>query len=195
MTESSRPTAAPPPPTSEDPIVAVFREHTDLQVLAARLHEVAASLERPDRAPATDAAEGVEVHRRFVLEVHLPREAAIAAALHGAAPPEVTRALERCRAEHEASIAFGRDARRLLAESPLSADGRRQLIALLRSEADRLVEHHREEDETIYRPMHHRLLPDQLARLQASARELAGAAAAAQERLSAWSSRLHASAD
>lgn len=195
MTDAPPAAAAPPTTATDDPIVAVFREHTDLQVLAARLQEVAAQLERKERVSAADAVEGVEVHRRFVVDVHLRREAAIAAAVRPLAPAGVVRALERCPAEHDASAAFEAEARRLLAESPLSAEGRRRLAAVLRREADRLVEHHREEDESIYRPLHRHLTPEQLRTLAPIARDFAGAAAAAQERLSAWSSRVHASAD
>lgn len=195
MTDASQARSPAAAPASDDPIVAVFREHTDLQVLATRLHEVAAQLERKERSSTADATEGLEVHHRFVALVHHRRESAIAAAVRASAPPEVGRALDRCGAVHDASVAFEEEARRLLAESPLSVEGRKRLVQALRKEGDRLVDHHREEDETIYRPIHRLLTPEQKHKLAVITRELAGDAAAAQERLSAWSSRVHASAD
>ncbi len=182
-------------PVTDDPIVPVFREHTELQLLAARFQQMASELEHGEAVTVAQLLEAVEVHQRFLLQVHHAREREFAAAVRPVAPPAVVRALERCATVHPEASRFETEARSLLAAGPLTRERRQALAQALQREAERIVDHHREEDETIYRPLHHHLPPPVLDRLLASMHALAGEAAAAQARLVAWSSRVNASSD
>lgn len=179
----------------DDPIVPIFHEHNELQVLATRFHEVAAQLERGETVPVSELSAGVDVHRRFLIEVHHAREADIAAAVRPTAPPEVVRALDRCGVVHAEAARFEEEARALLGKGPISADRRKALALAFHREAERMLEHHKEEDETIYRPIHHVLSPDAHRRLMGAMHAMSGKTAAAQELLTGWTSHRNPSSD
>lgn len=180
---------------AEDPIVPIFHEHNELQVLATRFHEVASQLERGESVPASEISAGVEVHRRFLVEVHHAREAEIAAAVRPTAPPAVIRALDRCGTVHAEATRFEEEARALLGKGSIPAERRKAIALAFHKEAERMLEHHKEEDETIYRPIHHALTPEVHARLVRAMHALSGKTAAAQELLTGWTSHRNPSSD
>jgi hemerythrin-like domain-containing protein len=179
----------------DDPFVPIFREHTELQMLATRLHELASQLERGERVPSSDLTEALEVHRRFLVGVHHRRESMIATAVGSSAGPAVAAAFERCRREHPKAERFESDLQALLDAPPSGAEPLRGVAALLQREADRIVEHDRQEDEAIHRIIHHTISASTRASLVEGARELAGEAAAAEGRLSSWTSHSNPAAD
>lgn len=189
------PTSAKVPAASEDPFIPLYKEHTELQMLAERFHEMAGQLERKESVAPADLLEGVEVHHRFLVRVHHAREEALAQAARASAPPEVQRAMDACPAAHAEAARFEAAVRTLVAEGPLSVDRARRLATALHREAERLLSHHKEEEESIYRRLHYILPPDIRRRFADAVRALDGEAAAAQSRLTAWASKLNASAD
>jgi hypothetical protein len=143
---------APPraPVVGEDLALELYREHTLLFVLAARLRETADRLERaPLRSPER-LRTGLEVHRRFVLQVHLPNDELVGAALTRSRDAHVRGLLVECAAAHAGSVAFPEDVEVALAEPGHLAAPRPDLAALYRAEADRLETHHERESEFLY---------------------------------------------
>jgi hypothetical protein len=183
------------PAGGEDPIVTILNEHTELQVVAERFRQIADALERGESSARKDAAEGVAVHRRFLIGIHQRREALLAAELGSSSVGAVKTGLARCATEHPSADRFQTDANACLQESPLSKATARRLAGLMRTEADRFVEHHRWETESIYQPVRGHLSKDAADRLKASMRALVGEAAAAQAALTAWTSHANPASD
>ena len=179
---------------SDDPFAPLFAEHTQLQVLAERMREVAGSLERGEAAAWADAAEGVEVHRRFLIDLHERREEIVGEALRGLGGPSVATALAACRTEHAASARFEEGVRAKLAAAR-TTEAARAVAGLFRKEADRFVDHHRSESERIYRPVGPSVPLEVRRALWSRYRSLDKNRGAAEARLSAWASKAHGSAD
>jgi hypothetical protein len=180
---------------ADDAIVTALREHTELQVVAERFRQIADALERGDGSAAKDAAEGVEVHRRFLIGVHQRREALIAAELQNSVEGPVRNALAKCAAEHPVADRFQKEATAVLRQSPISKADAHRLAALMRAEADRFAEHHRWEADSIYHAVRGHLAPEVVERLTAAMRPLAGETAAAQTALTAWTSHANPASD
>ncbi|MCI4360692.1 MAG: hypothetical protein L3J91_03240 [Thermoplasmata archaeon] len=190
--------ATPTPPSegaSDDPVVTILREHTELQQLAERFRQVADALDRGEASARADATEGVQVYRRFLISVHERREALFASEVSASAGAAVQGALARCAHEHGASEKFASLAEAELRASHLPAAGARRLAASFRAEAERVVEHHRSEAEQIYHPLRGKLSKEVLARVAAAMRPMIGEAAAAQTALTAWTSHANPAAD
>jgi len=173
----------------------IRREHTELQMLASRFHEVAAQVERGEPVTKADLAEGVEVHRRFLVELHHRREALIADALGATAGSAVAAAFARCRAEHPKAVEFESAAQALLSAPGFGSAQLHRVAALFEREATRIVEHTKDEDDAIHRVVVDAVPPNVRAAFVEKTRALDSEAAAAEERLLAWSSRSNASSD
>jgi hypothetical protein len=197
MTPNRRPddTAERSPSSSDDPFAPLFAEHTELQVLAERMREVAASMERGESLAWDDVVEGLEVHRAFLIDLHERREEMVAEALKGLGGTAVQTALSGCRREHKASQRFQEAVRPKLSPSVRSNVVGKSVAAMFRTEADRMVEHHRAESERIYRPVRPSVPAEVRRALWKSYRSLDRDRGAAEARLSAWASKAHGSAD
>ncbi|MCI4340672.1 MAG: hypothetical protein L3J73_05355, partial [Thermoplasmata archaeon] len=136
MTPAERPTDASAQAYSvtDDPIVTIYREHTELQVMAERFRQIADALERTERPARADALEALEVHRRFLVGVHQRREAIVAAELRPGVDPMVRAAFARCAVEHPIADQFQADAAELLRAATLHPVAARGLASLLRAE-------------------------------------------------------------
>jgi hypothetical protein len=180
---------------SDDPVVTILREHTELQVVAERFRQIADALDRGDRTARSDAQEGVEVHQRFLIGIHQRRDALVAAEFGPTADAPLKEAFARCATEHPLAARFQTEVAALLRAKPWTRESGRQLAQLLRAEAERFAEHHRWENESIYHPLRGKLTPAALGRLAAAVRPLAGEAGAAQTELTAWTSHANPTAD
>ena len=105
------------------------------------------------------------------------------------------RAFDHCTTVHAQATKFETEVRGLLAKGPIDAERRKALALAFHKEAERMLEHHREEDETIYRRIHHTLSPDVRRRLVGAMQEFSGKTAAAQELLTGWTSHRNPAAD
>jgi len=193
--DGGRGSSASSPSIVDDPIVTILREHTELQPVAERFRQIADALDQGESSSGADALEGIEVHRRFLIEVHQRREAAFAAEVGPSADANVRSALAKCRAEHPLAGRFQTESRACLGKTPLSAASAHRLAELMRAEADRIVEHHRWEAETIYHAVRGKLSKEVVIRLDAAMRPLVGEAAAAQAGLVAWTSHANPTSD
>jgi hypothetical protein len=193
-TVPSKPGDAPAEPPL-DPVVTLLREHTEIQMLAGRMHEIADAARRNEAGVAAELREGLLVHRRFVASLHEQKEGLLAETIGADLDAPSRAALGACAAEHPRSIRFEQEAENRLGEGRLAPPSLKALAKLFDAEADRLVDHHRSEIETFYRPMRTTLSTSARARLKAAFVAFEGDAAAAQARLTAWASKAHASAD
>ena len=175
--------------------MTIYREHTELQVMAERFRQIADALERSERSARADAVEALEVHRRFLVGVHHRREAIVSAEVRDSVDPTVRAALARCAADHPAAERFHAEASSLLREAVLSRESAHRLAGFLRTEADRVVEHHRWEGDAIYHKIRPTLSAATLARLREKMEPLVGEADAAHTRLISWSSHANPAAD
>lgn len=178
---------------SDDPFVALYEEHTQLQVLAERFRQVADALDRGEALARRDLAEGAEVYRRFLVEVHQRREALLAEVIRPTADAATRAALDRCATEHAAADRFLSVVSS--ASAPSSPSETKRLAAAIRKEADRFVEHHRSEQEQLYHRLRAETPPATLQKLRRAFAPLTGEAGAAETRLSAWASHANPSAD
>jgi hypothetical protein len=164
-------------------------------MFAARLREIASQVERGERVPVKQIMEGLEVHRRFLVGIHHRREEMIAAAVGSSAGPSVAAAFGRCAREHPKAVQFESEVSASVDARPFGPTQLKRIAALFAREADRILEHDRDEDENIHRMLHPSIPPAVRATLVQGAREIAGEAAAAEARLTSWTSHSNAAAD
>jgi hypothetical protein len=183
------------PTAEEDPIVVILREHTQLQAVSERFRQIADALDRGEASARKDAAEGLDVHQRFLIGLHQRREALVAAEVRDSAEPAVRTALARCSVEHPIADRFQTEARACLGKTALSKSTAHRLAQLLRTEASRFVEHHRWEVESIYTPLRGKISKGSVERLTVAMRPLVGEAAASQSAMTSWTSHANPAAD
>ena len=168
----------------------LYRQRSLLSILAARLRESASSLERARAIDPDRMRRAIDVHRRFLVEVHHANETAIANALSGvrAARPVVA----QCLREHARATGFETDALPLLSAGPSAVP---QLVRLVRGEADRIERQQAWEEEHLHARLGAWLAPAEARRLLAWMRRFDAARIDAEIALISWASQLHPSAD
>jgi hemerythrin-like domain-containing protein len=183
-------------PKGSDLALELYREHTLLSVLAARMRETADGIERTRRFDASRMKRGLDVHRRFVLEVHLPNDERVQEYLRRVRDPAVRRTLDECRAQHEKSREFPARAEALAREvAPGGGEAARRLSELYREEADRLEKHHAQESEVLYANLDRRLAPVLRRRLLGQILKVDASRIGGEVALIAWASQLHPAAE
>ncbi|MCI4368268.1 MAG: hypothetical protein L3K09_01715 [Thermoplasmata archaeon] len=178
-----------------DLALELMREHTLLNVMAARMRESADGLERGNPVNRVRLERGLEVHRRYLIEVHHEHERLVDEALAASRDPTARARADDCALEHPKAAAYQGAVRALLAKTRGSAapDGV-ALGRLIRQEADRLEEHHGKEDD-VYRRLDRLLAPAERARLLGAIRTFDASHVSAEIALIAWAAQIHPSAD
>ncbi len=177
-----------------DLALELMRQHTLLSIMAARMRETASVLQRATRIDGPRLDRALEVHRRYLIEVHEENEARLDRALAAASSPQVRAQLKECAASHPLSQEFHDAARSLRDASPEPAARAARLAALFKAEADRLEQHHEREGE-VYRRLDRWLSPGVRRRLLSELRRFDAAHINAEIALISWASQIHASAD
>ncbi len=174
----------------------LYRQHTLLSVMAARMRESADALDRGTRLDPLHVQRALDAHRRFLIEVHHEDERRLASALAGASDLSVRHALLECAAEHPKEAEFQRHASRLLQEGSVhDRKTARRLSRLFREEAGRIEAHHTHEEEAIDRHLEQILPAATLAKLLRAVRAFDNERITAEIALSSWASQLHPSSD
>ncbi|MFZ3355476.1 MAG: hypothetical protein WA549_01800 [Thermoplasmata archaeon] len=192
---SAYPLHAPERFSKDDLILEMYRQHTLLYVMAARLREAAEVLQRSKRTDPKRIERMLDVHHRYLIETHLVNDRMVQDALAKLGRKELDPFLERCVKEQRKPEEFERQIRQLMMEgkSPAGPDALK-MADLVRKEADRIEEDHGREDE-LYRTLDTLLNPavrkDLLQRIRQVDTQRIGAEIA----LISWSSQIHASAD
>ncbi len=181
---------------SNDLALELFRQRTLLQILSGRMRETAAGLERVGSFDPVRLRRGLEAHRQFLREVHLPdgqRLLDSVATRHVLAAGELRRVLEESGARADD---FQRGADALVAREGVDGTGEaRRLSKLFYAEADR-VETFLTWEADGFHPRIMAWLP-KLAqtRLLGELRRFDAARIGAEIALISWASQLHPSAD
>jgi hemerythrin-like domain-containing protein len=172
----------------------LFREHTLLGMMTVRMRETASALDRGVAVDPERLGRLLEVHRRYLIQVHQANEARLDTALARRREPEVRRVLEECAREHPRAEEFQLDLSARLARGSRTPEARRGIAAAIRSEADRLEAHHDREEE-LYRTVDEFLTPHRAVALLAELRRFDAEHVNAEIALLGWASEIHPSAD
>lgn len=179
-----------------DLALELHREHTLLYVMAARMRETAEWFERGTGFDPARIRRGLEVHRRYLLEVHQPNDERVAKALARSKSAAIRAALAECRAQHPKAQEFQREAEALVREVPApKSEAARSLARLYREEADRVEKHHAHEEETLYWHLERHLSAAVRHRLLAEVQRVDETRVGAEVALVSWASQLHPAAD
>jgi hemerythrin-like domain-containing protein len=172
------------------------RQHTLLQVMAARLRETAEGLERASAIPPGRLRQALDAHRRFLVELHQANEEEITTRLRKTGRRAAQAAAALCEREHPAALNFQRSAAEL-AQNEVSpgSDRARALAKLFRSEAERIERHHISEEEPLYAHLREWLPRPVLTRLGSEVRRRDAERVSAESALISWSSNIHPASD
>jgi hemerythrin-like domain-containing protein len=197
MSPEARSTARRPRPSlSDDLALHLMREHTLLQILAERMQELAAYIDRGGLPRLDTIQEGLEVHHQLLVRVHHAKEGIVAAALSEVKGHGRGAALAECNRQHPQAIEFEKEMARLLLAWPKNPGKTAAAVAVrLKKEAERITSHHRAEEEKLYNGLE-KVLPAPLQRKAVEAvKALSAESAAAEAKLQAWASRAHPASD
>ena len=194
--ETSDPEASAARPfPGDDLALELMREHTLLNVMAARMRETADVLQRGVAVERSRVERALDVHRRFLIEVHHEHERRVDAALSRSTEPEVQARVADCRKEHPRAEAFQTAARAALGTlGTLAPAARQNLASLLRAEAERFEEHHAREDDA-YRRIDRWIPAGERTRILAEIRAFDASHVSAEIALISWAAQAHPSAD
>ncbi|MCI4334248.1 MAG: hypothetical protein L3K04_01235 [Thermoplasmata archaeon] len=172
------------------------RQHTLLQMMAERMREAATLWDDSGGARGPRLRRALEVHRKFLIEVHQADEDKVLTALRAVGPPEAAAVAERCSQEHPRALKFAATAAALLGQlgSGRAADVR-ALPALFREEAERIERHHLFDEESLYAHLDAWLTGAARIRLARDIRGRDAARADAEGALIAWVAQLHPASD
>jgi hypothetical protein len=172
------------------------RQHTLLQMMAERMRESATAWEVTGGSRGPRLRRALDVHRRFLIEVHQTDEEELLAVARELGPPAVRAAAAKCAQEHPRAAQFERSADELLGRlGSGSSSEAGALSALFREEAERIERHHLFDEEPLYAHLSEWLPPSERARITASVRRRDGTRADAEGMLVSWSAQLHGSSD
>lgn len=173
----------------KDPVLNLRRDHTYLEMLAEGFRRLAQSLEEDLAVGRERLAEGLEIHRRFLIETHHRKEQALDHVLEGLPGRPYARALADCRTEHERAARAGEELGTLADRlSSGGAAARTALARALRAEADRWMAHLRHEEEEIYAKVHEQIPREAVDALATEIHAIRGETAALEEKLLSWTS-------
>jgi hypothetical protein len=181
--------------SKDDLILELYRQHTLLYVMAARLREAAEVLQRSKRPDPKRLERLLDVHHRYLVETHLVNDRMVQEVLMKLGRKELDPFLERCAKEQVKAEDFERQMRLLMtggkpAEGPEAV----RMADLVRKEADRIEDDHGREDD-VYRTLDTLLNSATRKDLLTRIRQVDSQQIAAEIALIAWSSQIHASAD
>ncbi|HEV2316677.1 MAG TPA: hypothetical protein VGV89_03780 [Thermoplasmata archaeon] len=184
-----------PSTPADDPGLAVWRDHTFLQMLAEGFRFVAKIVRSGDPLDLGRLSEGVAIHRAFVVDLHQRRLAVFERVLGGLAGNPYANGIEEC---HRAQASAERASAELEDEVQRLKSGdsgmREALSARLEHEAQRWSVHfHREADELF--PGLDRRSGEERRALATGLTPIWNGSAAVEERLTSWTSRLGPSSD
>jgi hypothetical protein len=173
----------------------LYRQHTLLSIMAARMRESADGVVRRKRIDPTRLRRALDVHQGYLLDVHQENERRVLEALEGSTDPKVIKSIEECRVEHEKSRRFQVEARRFLSEGAEEDASVSRLAKLLRSEASHIEDHHAHEEQQLYRNLDRLLAANVLDSLLREIRQFDNRRINAEIALSSWASELSPSSD
>ena len=189
MTAGSIPPQAEPPARSLDPVAILRRDNTLLEMLATGFRRLGSSLDTTTALDEKRIEEGLEIHRRFLVEIHHTIVEMLDGALDQLPGSPLKAARGACRREHDAAVraseGFRRDFDAVRRREP---GARNRFKAALFAEADRWTAHARAEEENLFAQ-----LPDSFRREAAAhvgdlVRRFRAESSAVEERLSSWTS-------
>ncbi|MFZ0891927.1 MAG: hypothetical protein WAN77_05950, partial [Thermoplasmata archaeon] len=181
--------------SKDDLILEMYRQHTLLYVMAARLRESAEVLQRSKRMDLKRIERLLDVHHRYLIETHLVNDRMVQDALAQLGRVELEAFLERCSKEQRKPEEFERQIRQLMKEGkPPAGPDALKMADLVRKEADRIEEDHGREDE-VYRTLDTVLTPAARKDLLQRIRQVDAPRIGAEIALISWGSQIHASAD
>lgn len=181
--------------SEDDLILELYRQHTLLYVMAARLRESADVLQRSKRPDPKRIERALDLHRRFLIDVHQVNDRMVQDALRDLGRKELTSFLDRCAKEDLKPEEFQEQVRRLMSDGMApGAPSTLKMAELIRKEADRIEEDHGGEDE-VYRKLDTLLHPSVRHDLVQHIRQIDVQRIGAEIALIAWASQIHASAD
>jgi len=183
-------------PHPNDLALELFRQRTLLQILAGRMRETAANLERVGSFDPARLRRALDAHRRFLREVHLTDGKQLLAAVparHSEATWDFRLALGDCEAQ---AAEFERKAEALVAREGLDGTGEaRRLSKLFEAEADRVERFLNWEGDQLHARIVGWLPRSAQSRLLGRLRRFDAARIDAEIALISWASQLHPSAD
>jgi hypothetical protein len=183
-------------PHSNDLALELFRQQTLLQVLTARLREVAAAIERIGRVDAARLRRTLDVHHRYVVEVHEADDERLARALLARKVDAAAPLVATARAGRPAALDFEHAAEAFLDPATAAApEGPGRLARLLAVEADRIDQHLAWEADRLHAHLEAWLPRPARSRLLAQIRRFDAARVDAEIALVSWASQIHPSAD
>jgi hypothetical protein len=172
----------------------LYRQHTLLLIMAARMRETAAALERGTSIEPDRLRRLVDVHRAWMREVRDADVERVGRAL--ARVPAARTALERCKAEHHRTGEFEEVARGLISAGvPAEGTGAKRLAALVREEAQRMELHSAWEQENLHSQLDRWLPKAVQSRLLRELRTFDTQRIGAEIDLISWASQIHPSSD
>lgn len=187
-----------PVPTSSEGDVAahLLREHSLLEMLAARMHEVAAAMAAGEPVARDTVGRGLDLHRDLLIATHQKKDDWLVAALRPKATGEERNALAVCEIQHPLAEAFQNRCRPLLEKwNPVRGKVPASLAAAWEAEAERIQTHDHFEEEEIYHGPVGRLTLEQARELLRRFGTLRASSIATEARLSQWSSEEHPASD
>jgi hypothetical protein len=181
--------------SKDDLILELYRQHTLLYVMAARLRESADVLQRSKRPDPKRIDRLLDVHRRYLIDIHQVNDQMVQDALAKLGRKELAAFLERSGKERKKSEEFQQQMRLLMKQGmPPGDPSTLRMVDLIRKEADRVEEDHSREDE-IYRTLDALLGAPERKDLLQRIRQVDSERIGAEIALIAWSSQIHASSD
>ena len=174
----------------------MMRDHTLITILAERMHELASYIDRGGMVPEASVEECLAVHDQLLVRSHHTKEAFLDAELARLKNRDLSSALASCGVEHPKARQFQTRSRKLLTGWKRDPTGTANAAArLIHEEADRIVAHHRSEEERLYVGLETLLPATTQKKVLAEFGRLSPQAAVAETRLQSWASRFHPSSD
>jgi hypothetical protein len=181
--------------SKDDLILELYRQHTLLYVMAARMRESAEVLQRSKRTDPKRIERLLDVHRRYLIEIHQVNDRLVQDALAKLGRKDLQPFLDRSTQERLLSEKFQQQVREWLEKGmPTASPQASKMADSIRKEADRIEEDHGREDE-VYLTLDPLLPPSQRQELLQRIRQVDSQRIGAEIALIAWSSQIHASSD
>jgi hemerythrin-like domain-containing protein len=183
-------------PSMKDLGLELYRQQTLLSVMTARMRETASRLLLGNPVDPERIRRGLDVHRRFLLNVHDADEDRVARALEKERPDAARKLVAECRREHARAETFLGAVQVLLGQDLApGSEARTRMSTLFAEEADRIDRHQTWEDEKIHPHLDTWLSRPVRSKLLEEIRRFNAARVDAEIALVSWASQLHPSAD
>ena len=181
---------------SNDLVLELYRQQTLLQILTARMRETASVLEHRGTFDVARLRRGLDVHRRYLLDVHEADEERLVRSLARRRVVEAEAFLQELNAARASAVAFERTVEdHIAASADRPGETARDLARLVSAEAERIDHHQQWEAERLHGRLDEWLPRATQGRLLAQIRKFDAARVDAEIALISWASQLHPSAD